>query len=198
MNSDGGGGANDDEIVPAQQYSNVALDALGVDAPSGVAAMGVEAKQVWVRAFVWHHTRTSYRIPVELLVDTGAGGESYSSATFVRSVERSERGGPKVMNPRGQGWLRAANPTNSAVPPMKNPGSCEPPLVFSPEDRVRKVLVRMVKDLPYGLIIGAAFLRKHGSITSFAAGGGLPESPWVPFMSSTQEPSRQGRGSGMR
>ena len=92
------------------------------------------------------------------------------------------------MSPRGQGWLRAANPTSSAVSPMKISGLCEVPLVFSPEDRVRKVLVWVVEDLPYGLIIGAAFLGMHDSIISFAADGGFkpaPESPWVPFISST-------------
>ena len=84
------------------------------------------------------------------------------------------------MSPRGQGWLRAANPTNSAVPPMIFLGSCELSLVFSSEDRLRKILVRVVEDLPYGLIIGAAFLRKNGNIISFKAGGGFkpaPESP---------------------
>ena len=150
--------------------------------------MGMGAKQVWVRAFVWHDTRTSYRIPVEVLVDTGAGGGNYSSTAFVRSVERSGREGQSVMSPREQALLRAANPTSSEVPSMKISGSCELPLVFSPEDRVRKVLVRVGEDLPYGLIIGAAFLRKHESIISFAAGGGLkpaPESTLVPFISST-------------
>ena len=51
-------------------------------------------------------------------------------------------------------------------------GSCELLLVFSPEDRVRKVLVRVADGLPYGLIIKTAFLKKHGSIVSFAPGGG--------------------------
>ena len=53
---------------------------------------------------------------------------------------------------------------------------------------MRKILVRVVEDLPHGLIIEAAFPRKHGSIISFAAGGGFkpaPESLWVPFISST-------------
>ena len=92
------------------------------------------------------------------------------------------------MSPRGPGWLRAANPTSSAVLTMRISGSCELPLVFSPEDRVHKVLVRVVEDLPYDLIIGEAFLRKRGSIISIAAGGGFkpaPEPPWVPFISST-------------
>ena len=91
-----------------------------------------------------------------------------------------------MMSSRGQGSLREANPTRNAVPPMKISGSCELSLVFSPEDRVRKLLVRVVEDLPYGLIIGAAFLRTHGNIISFAAGGGFnpaPELPWVPFIS---------------
>ena len=84
--------------------------------------------------------------------------------------------------------MGGANSTISAAPPLKISGSCELPLVFSPEDRVCKVLMRVVEDLPYGLIIGAAFLGMHDSIISFAADGGFkpaPESPWVPFISST-------------
>ena len=91
---------------------------------------------MWVRAFVWHHTRTRCRIPVEVLVNTGAGGGNYFSAAFVRSVERSWRGGQSVMSPRGQGRLREASPTSNAVPPTKMSGSCELLLVFSPEKRV--------------------------------------------------------------
>ena len=71
---------------------------------------------------------------------------------------------------------------------MKIAGSSELPLVFRMEARARKVLVRVVKDLPYRLIIGAVFLRENASVISFAAGGGYkpsPESPWVPFISST-------------
>ena len=160
-----------------------------------MAAVGRGAKQVWVNAFVWHQTKTSCRIPVEVLVDTGAGGGNYASEAFVRSVEHSGRGGQSMVSSSGQGWLRAANPASSATPPMKIAGSCELPLVFRPEDRVRKVLVRVVQDLPYGLIIGAAFLRKNGSVISFAAGGGFkpaPESPWVPFISSTPASRKEG------
>ena len=127
---------------------------------------------------MWHHTRTSCRIPVAVLVDTGVGGGNYSSAAFVRSVERSGRGGQSVMSPRGQGWSRAAKPRTSVVHPVRILWWCELPLVLS----------RVVEDIPYGLIIRAAFLRKHGSIISFAAGGGFkptPGSPWVPFISST-------------
>lgn len=49
-------------------------------------------------------------------------------------------------------------------------------------------MVRVADGFLYGLIIGAAFLRKHGGVIRFAAGGGLkpaPESPWVPFIMSS-------------
>ena len=95
MSSSGEEAADDVSIVPSQPYSDPALATLSV------AAMSVGAKHVWVRAFVWHHTRTSCRIPVEVLADNGAGGGKYSSAAFVRSLERSGRGGQSVMSPRG-------------------------------------------------------------------------------------------------
>ena len=59
-------------------------------------------------------------------------------------------------------------------------GSCDIPLVFMPEDRVRRVTVRVVEGLPYGLILDAAFLRQHNSVLNFAEGRGFkpaPESP---------------------
>ena len=90
-------------------------------------------------------------------------GRQLGSAAFIRSVENIGGGGRSMLSPRGQGWLQAANPTNSATPPMTISGLCELPLVFNPEDRVRNVLVRVVEDLPYELIIEAAFLRKNGA-----------------------------------
>ena len=87
---------------------------------------------------------------------------------------------------RGQEWLTAANPTSNAAPGKNNSESCELPLVFNTEDPVRNVLVRVVEGLPYGLLIGAALLGKHGSNISFSFGGGFkpaPESPWVVFLS---------------
>ena len=54
--------------------------------------------------------------------------------------------------------------------------------MFSPEDKLRKVLVRVVEDLPYGLIIAEAFLKMHGSSISFAAGGGFEPAPELTCM----------------
>ena len=47
---------------------------------------------MWVLAFVCHHTATSCRIVVEVLVHTVEGGGNYFSAAFVRSIERCGRG----------------------------------------------------------------------------------------------------------
>ena len=52
------------------------------------------------------------------------------------------------MNTRREGLVRAANPTNSAVPPMIVLGSTDIPLVFPPDDQVRNVTVRAVEGLP--------------------------------------------------
>ena len=75
-------------------------------------------------------------------------------------------------------------------PHVRMPGQCEISLVSRPEYRVCEVLVRMVKDLPYRLITGAVFIRKHGSVVCFVDGGLQlsPETPWVPFVSSTVPP----------
>ena len=85
---------------------------------------------------------------------------------------------------RRNGLLWAANLIQRGVPPLNVVGSCDIPLVFIPEDRVRRMTVRVVTGLPYGLILGAAFLGQHGSVLNFAEGGGFkpaPESPWVPL-----------------
>ena len=59
-------------IVPARTYSDPTVASLRVNSSHNVVAIGMGAKQVQVRAFMWHHTRTSGRIPIEVLVDTGA------------------------------------------------------------------------------------------------------------------------------
>ena len=99
------------------------------------------------------------------------------------------------MNTRGKGLLRAANPTNRGVPPMNKLGSIDIPLVFPPEDQVRNVTVRVVEGLPYGSIVGAAFLRQNGSMINFSDEGGFrptPGSPWVPFVAAGKHQSGEG------
>ena len=85
---------------------------------------------------------------VMVLIDTGAGGGNYASKAFVCSIEQNAKGAGSIMNTRREGLVRAANPTNSAVPPMIVLGSTDIPLVFPPDDQVRNVTVRAVEGLP--------------------------------------------------
>lgn len=150
-----------------------------------VAAFSAAAKQVWVKAVVWHPTKVNLRMTIVVLLDTRAGGGNYASAAFIKSVETTARNGQDIVNKRGRGLLTAANPLDSQVPPMNILGSTHLPLVFPPEDQVHIVTVRVVDRLPYGLIIGAAFFRQHGSILNFSDQGGFkphPASRWIPFL----------------
>ena len=103
-------------------------------------------------------------MPVDVFVNTGAGGGNDASEAYVRSVERNERAGQRMISPKCKGSLRAANPTRSRISPMNSVGSCHIPLVFMSEDRVRRMTVRVVEGIPHGLFLGAAFLRQNKSV----------------------------------
>ena len=49
-------------------------------------------------------------------------------------------------------------------------GTTIPPLVFPPVDRVVRARVRVVEGLPFGLILGAAFVR-HSCVIDFERAG---------------------------
>ena len=59
-------------------------------------------------------------------------------------------------------------------------------MVFSLVDRVFRISFRGVRDLPYAVVLGAAFLKEHPSTTSFREKEGFrltPESTWTSFSS---------------
>ena len=71
---------------------------------------------------------------------------------------------------------------------MEVTGSCVIPMVFSPVDRVFRVSFRIIRDLPYAVVLGAAFMKEHHSTIRFREEEGFrptPESTWVPFSSHT-------------
>ena len=106
------------------------------------------------------------------------------SRQFIESIEERDGWGKSLVNPTGKGLLSAANPKNSAVPPMEVVGSCLLPLVFAPVDQIFRVKFRVVKGLPYAMVLGAAFMTDHRSIISFDGEEGFrptPSSSWVPF-----------------
>ena len=106
------------------------------------------------------------------------------SRQFIESIEERDCWGKSLINPMGKGLLSAANPKNSAISPMEVVGSCLLRLVFAPVDQIFCVKFRVVKGLPYGMVLGAAFMTDHRSIISFDGEEGFrltPSSSWVPF-----------------
>ena len=140
--------------------------------------------QVWIQGRLRHATRRSCRVPVEVLVDTGAGGGNYTSLAFTKTVQTNLWGGRSIISSAGKGLLRAANPRNSRVCPMEVIGSCVISMVFSPVDRVFRLSFPIVRDLPYAVVLGSAFMNEHHSTVSFREKEGFsptPESAWMPF-----------------
>ena len=89
------------------------------------------------------------------------------------------------LSTRGKGALHAANPTHYNVPLMRVLGSTRIPIVFLPEDCIHNIAGRIVKGLPYGLILGVRFFYINKSILNFGTNKGCkptPASPWVPFL----------------
>jgi len=120
--------------------------------------------QTWVTACIWNFKTRRPGFRTTTLVDSGASGGSYASAAFVGALERTEFGGQRIISRRGRGLLRAANPANSDVAPMRIVGTVLLPLVFPPVDRVFRTRVRVVDQLPIGLLLGAAFMWQYGGV----------------------------------
>ena len=140
--------------------------------------------QVWIQGRLWHATRLSCRVPVEVLVDTGAGGGDYTSLAFTKTIQTNLWGGRSIISSAGKGLLRAANPRNSRVCLMEVIGSCVISMVFSPVDRVFRLSFPIVRDLPYAVVLGSAFMNEHHSTVSFREKEGFsptPEYAWMPF-----------------
>ena len=51
------------------------------------------------------------------------------------------------------------------------------PMVFSPVDRVFRISFRTVRDLPYVVVLGAAFMKEHQSTISFREKEGFRPTP---------------------
>ena len=104
---------------------------------------------------------------------------------------RKWRGVSQKLNTKGRGSLHAANPANRGVPPMRVLGSATIPVVWAPEDKVHNLAVRVVDELPYGLIAGARFFRTNNSVLDFGVGKGFkptPSSCWIPFAVRSMNP----------
>ena len=79
---------------------------------------------------------------------------------------------------------------------MNMVGSCHIPLVVMSKYRGWKMTVRLAQGLPYGLILGVAFLIRHGIVLNFGKGGSSKpalESPSVPLRSITGRSTKSER-----
>ena len=66
--------------------------------------------------------------------------------------------------------------------------SCVIPMVVSLVDGVFRISFRIVSDLLYAVVLGAAFMKEHQSTISFHNREGFrptPESTWMSFSSHT-------------
>jgi len=80
--------------------------------------------------------------------------------------------------------MHAANPHGSNAPPMRVLGQVAVPLRFENDDRVREVTMRVTEGLPYSMIIGSQYFRRHQSALDFRPFKGFqpaPDAPWIPF-----------------
>lgn len=59
-----------------------------------------------------------------------------------------------------KGFFRAANPRNSEISPMEVVGQCVILLIPLPVDSVFPVLLLIVPDLPYAVLLRAAFRKR--------------------------------------
>ena len=103
-----------------------------------------------------------------------------------------------MISKKGKGRLRAANPENSKEPPMSILGTCLISVVFPPVDKIFAVKVRVVDQLPLGLILGTAFMRRYESSLIFEGPGAgwfkpTPTSPRVPFLPWLERPRERDR-----
>ncbi|CAN0368833.1 unnamed protein product, partial [Pylaiella littoralis] len=112
----------------------------------------------------------------------GSRGGSYISVEMWLRLKR--RFGLSIDKSTA-GALRAANPADSSVPPMRILGSVPVPVLFENDSRVRTVVVRVVLGLPYAFILGADYFRCNNSTLDFKPARGFrptPSASWVPFL----------------
>ena len=165
-----------------------------VVAPTAALSGSNGTHQSWVKACLWNPIKRQRGYTVIVLLDTGAGGGNYASLKFIQAAQRHAFNGKRIISKRGRGRLHAANPAKDNVPPMTIVGTAILPLIFPPVDRIFRARVRVVVDLPFGLILGAAYLRHYNSVLDFGGLGTFKpsgDSPCVPLLPAEQPRSAQ-------
>ena len=76
--------------------------------------------QVWIRGKLWHATRLSCRVPIEVLVDTGAAGGNYASRAFTKTAETNVWGGYQSLTQLGKDFFEQPTPEIAASPQWRS------------------------------------------------------------------------------
>lgn len=85
-----------------------------------------------------------------------------------------------TLNRGAAGVLCVANSSLSKVLPMRIVGSATVLLPLTADPRVRNVVVRVVEDIPYGLILSADYSRSNVGGLDVAPGKGFRRLPSAP------------------
>ena len=121
---------------------------------------------------------------MDTVVDTETGEGSYMSLAFYHMIAKGGRLVTSIRND-GQGALHAATPPLKQNSPHANTRFHSPASEVPVRVSVRRITFRVVDGLPYGLIVGAGYLRGEESILGFGPGKGFKHSqnaPWIPSL----------------
>lgn len=86
------------------------------------------------------------------------------SGTFWESICAWGGVPDRKLDKRGASTLKAANTEENKVPPIEILDSFAILVISPQEERVRNIVVLVVKSLPYELVLGAAYFGKHSSV----------------------------------
>ena len=118
-----------------------------------------QGHQTSVSGELWPRPMNKEMFPVDILVETRADRGSYMSLAFDHMIDKlgrlvtSIRKGRKVT-------LNASNPPSNNPPLHANISLHLPAYEVSVRNWVRKITFRVVDGPPYGLIVGADYLKK--------------------------------------
>ena len=86
----------------------------------------------------------------------------------------------RVQQERREGCFTRSHPPSNKAPPMRILGSTFLPVRFPSGTRVQRMTFRVVDGLPYGLIVGADYVRDEEGILDFGPAKGLKHSQNAP------------------
>ena len=91
-------------------------------AMTAFAPLLARTSQVWIRGKLWHATRLSCRVPVEVLTDTEVGGGTYTSLVSHRPFRPAFGEGNQLSIQLEKGFSEQLTPQTAEFPQWRLPG----------------------------------------------------------------------------